>query len=432
LGNWSTPTQGPVYQGFATIGGDELGKKDKETKEANMDQIKRVKRVPHLYERRYQTAAGERRSKYYGIFTCKLKRKRRVFPLGGDLDTAKEALALKLAENVHGKDFDEQENEQRGYTFSEWCDEYFAKRIDPEKHAGGVEREKLSYKMLKTFFGDMLLTEIKRSNIMEYRAKRLQDPVLTHGKPVMLDGKVKTVSFATVNRELAFLRFMLNMAEDDEIIEAAPKFKSKGKNSLIKSEKERKRDRIASEDEYRAILGNMKRPAQRVLIALYETAMRLNEVINLPLTYIDEKAGFIRLPAAYVKEKKKRNVPISAELQAVLNELKSEQKKVSSISGRVFTRNGRPMKSIRTAFEEAKEKAEIEDLHLHDFRHTCITRWAAMGIPQPAIMAAAGHHSIQQNQDYTNMKDTHLKQAFRNSTPVIQDTGLETKRNVSY
>jgi len=265
-----------------------------------MDQIKRVKRVPHLYERCYQTAAGERRSKYYGIFTCKLKRKRRVFPLGGNLEAAKEALALLLADNIkgNGKDFDaEREYEKRGYTFSEWADEYFAKKVDPEKHAGGVEREKLSYKMLKAFFGDMLLREIKRSNIMEYRAKRLQDPVLTHGKPVMLDGKVKTVSFVTVNRELAFLRFTLNMAEDDEIIEVAPKFKSKEKNSLIKSEKERKRDRIASEDEYRALLGNMKRPAQRVLIALYETAMRLNEVIKLPLTYV----GFIRLPAAYVR-----------------------------------------------------------------------------------------------------------------------------------
>jgi len=191
----------------------------------------------------------------------------------------------------------EREYEKRGYTFSEWADEYFAKKVDPEKHAGGVEREKLSYKMLEACFGDMLLREIKRSNIMEYRAKRLQDPVLTHGKPVMLDGKVKTVSFVTVNRELAFLRFTLNMAEDDEIIEVAPKFKSKEKNSLIKSEKERKRDRIASEDEYRALLGNMKRPAQRVLIALYETAMRLNEVIKLPLTYV----GFIRLPAAYVR-----------------------------------------------------------------------------------------------------------------------------------
>src|SRR5215467_14632522 len=113
--------------------------------------IKRVKRVAHLYERRYQTASGEWRSKYYGIFTCKLKRKRRVFPLGGDLDAAKEALALLLADNIkgEGKDFDaEKENKKRGYTFSEWADEYFAQKVDPEKHVGGVEREKLSYKML--------------------------------------------------------------------------------------------------------------------------------------------------------------------------------------------------------------------------------------------------------------------------------------------
>ena len=45
-------------------------------------------------------------------------------------------------------------------------------------------------------------------------------------------------------------------------------------------------------------------------------------------------------------------------------------------------RNGRPVKSIRTAFERAIEKAAIEDLRLHDFRHTCIRRWATEGIPQ--------------------------------------------------
>jgi len=83
-----------------------------------MDQIKRVKRVPHLYERCYQTAAGERRSKYYGIFTCKLKRKRRVFPLGGNLEAAKEALALLLADNIkgNGKDLMPRENTRKGVT----------------------------------------------------------------------------------------------------------------------------------------------------------------------------------------------------------------------------------------------------------------------------------------------------------------------------
>jgi len=400
-----------------------------------MEQIKRVKRVQHLYERRYQTAAGEWewRSKYYGIFTCKLKRKRRVFPLGGDLDAAKEGLALLLADNVKAKDFDaDKEKKTRGYMFSKWTDEYFAKKVDPEKHGGGVEREKRSYKSLKPFFGNILLSDIKRSTIMEYRAKRLQDPIMRRGKQVVIEGKFKTISFVTVNRELAFLRFMLNMAEDDEIIEVAPKFKSKGKNSLIKSDKDRKRDRIASEDEYRTLLGNMRRPSQRVLIGLYETAMRATEVLKLPWAFVDEKAGFIRLPASYVKEKKRRNVPISPELQTVLDELKTEQKKVSSISGRVFTRYGRPMKSIRTAFEEAREKAGIENLHLHDFRHTCITRWAAMGIPQQAIMAAAGHHSIQQSNDYTNMKDEHLKQAFGNYTPVIQPKPLDAASDASY
>jgi integrase len=296
-----------------------------------------------------------------------------------------------------------------------------------------VERENRSYKTLKPFFGNLLLPEIKRSTIMEYRTKRLQDPIMRRGKPVMIDGEAKTVSFVTINREMAFLRFMLNMAKDDEIIEAAPKFKSRGKNTLIKSEKDGKRDRVATGEEYRGLLDNMRRPAQRVLIALYETAMRANEAIRLPWAYVDEKTGFIRLPKEYVKEKKKRTVPISPELRAVLDELKAEQRKVANISNRVFTRNGRPITSIRTAFEEAKGRAHVEDLHLHDSRHTCITRWASMGKAQPAIMAAAGHHSIQQSNDYVNLKDEHLKQSFKNCCMQVKlETLLDAASNASY
>ena len=121
----------------------------------------------------------------------------------------------------------------------------------------------------------------------------------------------------------------------------------------------------------------------------------------------------------YVKQKKNRTVPISPDLRRVLDELKAEQKKIASISSRVFARYGRPMTSIRTAFELAKEKAGIDDLRLHDLRHTCITKWATQGLAQQAIMAAADAHSIQQSNAYVNMKDEHLKQAFKSSTPVI-------------
>jgi integrase len=250
----------------------------------------------------------------------------------------------------------------------------------------------------------------------------------------MLHGKPRTPTFLTVNRELALLRSLLNLFEEDGIVEgyAAPRFTSNnGKNALIKSERDHARKRVCSADEFKALCENMPRPAVRVLAALNLTAMRVNEVINLPWSYVDEKAGFIRLPAEYVKEGKPRNVPIVPELQAILNELKAEQRKVATIGGRVFTRNGRPMKSIRTAFEEAREVAGIADLRLHDFRHTAVTRWALMGIPQAAIMAA-GHHSIQQNLAYTNLQPADIKNAFKLATQVEQGKLLENQSAASY
>jgi integrase len=401
-----------------------------------MDKFERGKRCPGLVRRRYETTEGEKRFKFYARFTCKLKHKRRCEPLGSDEKTARALLQQLLADNLNGKDFDAvAEPTKQGITFREWAKDYFANKIDPEKHAGGIDREKRSYKALEPFFGDMLLSDIKRSTIMEYRAKRLNQPIMRRGKAVEFDGKQKKVSFVTVNRELAFLRAMLNLAEDDEVIEQAPRFKSRGKNNLIKTEKGRKRDRGATADEFRELCENMPRPALRVLAALHYTAMRVNEVIRLPWSYVDEKAGFIRLPASYVKEKKPRSVPICPELSAILNELRQEQKRVASISGRVFTRNGRAMKSIRTAFEDARGNAGIEDLRLHDMRHTAITRWATMGIPPAAIMAAAGHHSIAQSGDYTNMKDEHLKLAFNTeklATQWQQGTAVENASAASY
>jgi len=426
-----------------------------------MERLRKVKRERHLYERTRRTADGEVRYYYYAIFTCKLKRKRRVIALGSDLDAAKVELAEILADNMRGdgKDFDAVKKPvaEGGMTFAKWTQDYFDKKVDPEKRASGVEREKRSFKALEPYFGHMPLGDIKRSVITDYRNKRLQDPVMRccnakkekKLKPVMVDGKPKTVSFSTVNRELALLRFLLNLAEEDGKIDAAPRFTGKDKSKrLIKSEKDRRRERVAEPDEIAALLENMPRRAQRVVVALLETAMRAGEVINLRWDMgkvkvngktvkagVDDKAGFIRLPASYVKEKKDRSVPITPALQAVFDELKAEQRQIPNVLGRVFTRAGKPIKSIRKAFELACSRAGIEDLRLHDFRHTAITNWAAEGKPQAVIMAAAGHHSVQQNDSYTNIKEGHLKAAFGGEIvqrPLYGNNAVENQNAASY
>ncbi len=48
---------------------------------------------------------------------------------------------------------------------------------------------------------------------MEYRTKRLNEPIMRRGKPALIYRATKKVSFSTVNRELAFLRFLSNLAE---------------------------------------------------------------------------------------------------------------------------------------------------------------------------------------------------------------------------
>ncbi len=253
--------------------------------------------------------------------------------------------------------------------------------------------------------GDLFLDQIDEAVIDDYRDKRQREPITKHGKPL----KDTRISHSTVNRELAILRLLLRLAKRKNKIKVVPNFN-------LQSEKSLKRDRTATEEEYSAILANMPRHYQRPLIGLYETAMRVNELLSLTWDRVSEKDGFVRLKAEDVKEKAPRSVPISENLRAVLAELRGEQKfnkPVFPVGLRVFTRaNGRPIDSIRKPFEAACRAAKIEDLHLHDFRHTCITRWAMEGKPVGAIMAASGHHSFSMHDSYVNLREHHLRAAF--------------------
>ena len=233
-----------------------------------------------FYKRQYQNTNGDWSTLFYGIFVD-WTGKRRTFPLGTDMRTAKEELTVLRARNIRREDFDaDKAKPKAGLTFSEFGTTYFNGKVDPDKRAGGVERERRSFKTLKSFFGNMLLSEIDRSKVMEYRAKRSLESIVRRGKPVA----GTKISFSTVNRELAFLRYLLNLAADDNIIEKVPRIK-------LKSEKERKRNRIATDDEYRGLLENTSRPVQRALIGLYETAMRVNELLPLTWNRVDVKAG---------------------------------------------------------------------------------------------------------------------------------------------
>ena len=89
---------------------------------------------------------------------------------------------------------------------------------------------------------------------------------------------------------------------------------------------------------------------------------------------------------------------------------------MANIANRVFTREAKPIKNIRTAFERARKVAGIEDVVIHDFRHTAITNWIVRGIPQEVVMKASGHKSLAMQYRYVNLGERQIKQAFEQLT----------------
>ncbi len=352
-----------------------------------------------LYRRQYQGANGDWRTLYYAIFTD-WKGKRRKFPVGESLQDARDKLGALRTKNNAEHDWDAakkqiQEEKRRAVTFGQWGNTYFKKQLSPnELRPGSADRERRSFALLEKFFADMPLMEINKGKILEYRKTR----------------KVEGVEFVTVNRELSFLRKLLNVAADQEppLIEAVPRFK-------LPSEAGNARTGTVNPEEFIKILSHMKRPAQRYLIALYETSMRLSEPTKLTWDMIDLKAGLIRLPKECVKEKHPRRTPISWHLRQVLEELRAEQRRIANVGGFVFTRgNGQPITSIRTAFEKGCHEAKL-DKHviLHDLRRTAISRWTDLGIPRDFVMAASGHKPSNVHDRYLHFTDKQLTDAFK-------------------
>ncbi len=114
----------------------------------------------------------------------------------------------------------------------------------------------------------------------------------------------------------------------------------------------------------------------------------------------------------HTKSKKARYIPINVELFSVLSELKAKR----NILDIVF-----PFKSIRTAFENAVERAGINDFTFHDLRRSFGTRLLEKGIDIVTIQRLYGHSSPLVTQRYLHPDDEISKEAVELLVDYLTD-----------
>jgi len=253
------------------------------------------------------------------------------------------------------------------------------------------KKRKQHYQTLKAFFKDKTLCQITPKDIEDFKLFR-----------------IKKLKPASVNRELETLRHIINVAKRWKRYYGENQVSIAGLMTV-----NNQRDRILSIEEEENLLACSAPHLQPILFTALNTGMRKGEILSLKWEHVDFKSNIFIITALNNKSKKVKRIPINSILRKMLLELKLKN---SSKSEYVFLGDeGVPIKDIRTAFNNACRRANIEGLTFHDLRHTAATRMVESGVGIVAISDILGHSSI----DITKKRYLHPDNSLRDAVEKL-------------
>ena len=211
------------------------------------------------------------------------------------------------------------------------------------------------------------------------------------------------------NRTLSVLSRMLTLAEVWEM-------RPEGANPCrhVKKYPEHKRERFLSDDEYRR-LGAALRGAERegfaspVAIAairlLMLTGCRSGEIMSLRWDYVDLERGELRLPDSKTGSKV---VHLGDPAIAVLRGIPRGEGNPWVFPS---AKTGRHMTYLHDSWRRILDRAGIENLRIHDLRHSYASGGLLVGEGLPMIGKLLGHSKVQTTSRYAHLANDPLKAA---------------------
>ena len=315
--------------------------------------------------------------------------------------------AKELAEQI-AKEFDQSAGrsiDAEKLTFAEladYCEKHYYKAAeyhDERKVAGvrGLATAKGQINVLRAFFGKKRVRRITYAELREYRTARLQ---------TKSDRTDRNLSIATVNRELSTARRMFNVAVTEGWLIRNP-FNSGP--PLISTADERRRERILSADEEKALLlacsARQRAHLRPLVIAALDTGMRKGELLKLRWNQVDLSGRVIHVRAFHTKTMTARDVPVSQRLHAELKRLWDISPQDADALAFGIRDN------VRLAFDSARTDAKLSDVRFHDLRHTAATRLVQKGLSLAEVGRILGHSQPITTYRYVNPDEATIRRA---------------------
>ena len=181
---------------------------------------------------------------------------------------------------------------------------------------------------------------------------------------------------------------------------------------FVRRYREKKRERFLTDEEFRRlgdVLNEMEAdkslpvyPAAAFRLLML-TGCRRNEIVTLKWEYVDLEGGELRLPETKTGE---RMVPLSPAAARVLEQLPRIKGNPWVIPG--FKRN-RHLADLNHYWDRVRDRADLQDVRIHDIRHSFASRALALGESLSMIGKLLGHNKIETTSRYAHLRRDSIK-----------------------
>jgi integrase len=276
-------------------------------------------------------------------------------------------------------------------TLAAVLDQFMAEHVRAKRKASTArEYQRIAKLYIVPRLGRRLIGEINRQDVAKLHHELASKPY-------------------QANRTLALLSKFFNWAEKHGL-------RPDGSNPCRHVEKyrERRRERFLSQAEL-ARLGDALRTAERdesatpwtiaAIRLLTFTGARLNEILMLRWQHVNEEHGLLVLPDSKTGRKA---IHLSPPALAVLQEIPRLEGNPFVICG---DRSGRHLVNLEKPWRRIRKAAELDDVRLHDLRHSFASVAASGGQSLVVIGKMLGHSQPATTARYAHLADDPVKAA---------------------
>lgn len=292
--------------------------------------------------------------------------------------------------------------DRTGPTVDDLADDYLEHHSRPQKRESSQKRDvELLDNRIRPALGAQKVNSVTRRDIERVKKSMSDVPY-------------------QANRVLALLSKMFSLAVhwewcDKNIVKGVPRYpEEKRERFLNNTELSTLVNAFAAYPVFTTKAGEEKVDARKeqstnILRLLLLTGARRSEVMSAKWEQFDLEAGVWTKPSAHTKQKKTHRIPLSAPAVQLLTDIR----KGGNGSSYVFpgTTPNTHQTEIKGAWAAICKLAKINNLRIHDLRHSYASQLASSGLSLPIIGALLGHTQPQTTARYAHLLDDPLRQA---------------------